>query len=220
MSTTFSYGRGGRLYRYYVSGSLDPSRPSGPPLKRIPAGPLERLVLEVFTGLLERPVTFADPLPLIAGVELHERSVQIVLAPGALLEPHERTETALRRLQPLVEPHRIVVDDGGHRIIVDRKPVFRGGRATASGAAASENGDGIALLRTAHRLLDEHSMSPLDPETHAHARAPAWQRQRSDHGHRSAGFPSCRRQFCSAHFQAQSTRLSHSYRRLRGPISE
>ena len=177
MSTTFSYGRGGRLYRYYVSGSLDPLRSADSPLRRFPAGPLERLVLEVVAGLLERPVTFADALPLIAAVELHERSIQIALTPGAILEPHEPVEGALARLRPLVQPSRIVADGRGLRIILDRKPVFRGGRASGAEPPPAD-GDDATLLRLAHRLLGEHSMSPLGLQAHARARAPSWQRRR------------------------------------------
>jgi hypothetical protein len=177
MSTTFSYGRGGRLYRYYVSGSLDPLRSADSPTRRAPAGPLERLVLEIVTELLERPIMFEEALALIAAVELHDRSIQIVMAPGAMLEPHEPVESALERLRPLIQPNRIVAGGTGLRIIVDRKPIFRGGKASGAEARAAD-GDGSVLLRLAHRLLDEHSMSPLSPEAHVRARAPSWQRQR------------------------------------------
>ena len=179
LTTSFSYGRGGRLYRYYVSGSLDPSRPYGAnSAKRVPAGPLERLVLRRLSDLVQRPITFAEALLFISAVELHERSVQLVIEGETLLEPHEPAAEAIARLQAHVEPHRVVVEGKLLRVIVDRQPVFRGGRAGGGAADGPANGDAIAVLRSAHRLLQEHSMSPLEPEAHSRATAPPWQRQR------------------------------------------
>jgi DNA invertase Pin-like site-specific DNA recombinase len=179
MTTSFSYGRGGRLYRYYVSGSLDPSRPDSPkPARRVPAAPLERLVLRTLTGLFHRNLTSGDALSLLNGVELRDRSIQIVVDAGALLEPHEPAAEATARLRPNVEPHRMAIEGKLLRVIVDRQPVFRGGRSISSGSVEAANGDAIALLRSAHRLLREHSMSPTEPQEHCRARAPSWQRQR------------------------------------------
>ncbi|HXH53162.1 MAG TPA: recombinase family protein [Sphingomicrobium sp.] len=181
MTTSFSYGRGGRRYRYYVSGSLNPSRrPEAKPPRRVPAAALERLVLQSLTGILQPEITLADALPLISAVELHHRSVQIVFKPESLLEPFEPLGRAVARLQPLTEPHRLVADSNRLRLIFDRKPVFRGGRARGIDIPRSAGPivDGASLLKSAHRLLESHAMSPLDPSAHAQATAPAWQRQR------------------------------------------
>lgn len=179
MTTSFSYGRGGRLYRYYISGSLDPSAPeTAKAAKRVPAAPLEQLVLRTLASLLERQVTVDDALPIIAAVELRDRSIQLVVKAGTMLEPHEPAVTAAARLQPRLEPHRLIVDGGHLRVIIDRQPVFRGRRAIGAEAAEAANGDAVALLKSAHQLLTSHSMSPAEPETHRHARAPSWQRQR------------------------------------------
>jgi DNA invertase Pin-like site-specific DNA recombinase len=179
MTTSFSYGRGGRLYRYYVSGSLDPSRPDSPkPVRRVPAAPLERLVLRTLSRLFQRSLASEDALPLLKAVELRDRSIQIVVDAGALLEPHEPTAEVTARLQVHVEPNRVVIDGKLLRVMVDRQPVFRGGRASGGAAVEATNGDAIALLRSAHRLLREHSMSPTEPQEHRRARAPSWQRQR------------------------------------------
>ena len=179
MTTSFSYGRGGRLYRYYVCGSLDPSRPesAGAPV-RSAAAPLERLVVEAMGRLLQRQITLAGVLPLLIAVELHERSIQLVVHRHAFAEPHEPLARVASRIGSLVEPDRLVADDDCVRLIMDRRPGFRGGKANGSSVAPVARGDAAALLRSAHRLLELHSISPLEPSQHIHASAPAWQRQR------------------------------------------
>jgi DNA invertase Pin-like site-specific DNA recombinase len=179
MTTSFSYGRGGRLYRYYVAGSLDPARPKSPsPIVRVPAGPLERLVLQTLASLVQSRATLAEVLPLISAVELRERSIQIVLGTDAVMEPHEPVDRAVARLQPLAGENRLVADGDHLRLIIDRQPVFRGGKVSRCSSIPPRHADGIALLRSAHSLLAVHSMSPLEPDSHRHATAPSWQRQR------------------------------------------
>lgn len=179
LTTTFSYGREGRLYRYYVVGSLDPSRrKSSQPARRVPAAPLERLVLQVITRLLQRQVIWQDVRVFLSSVELNERSIQLVLESAAFLEPHEPLERAVARLQDQAAPDRLIEDCGTMRLIVDRKPVFRGGKAKFTGESARCEGDGLSLLRSAHKLLVAHSMSPLTSQSHSRASAPTWQRQR------------------------------------------
>lgn len=180
MTTSFSYGRGGRRYCYYVAGSLDPLRADADWPLRVPAAPFERLVFGSLARLLQREVTIVEVLQLVAAVELRDRSVHLVLKTDALLEPFEPMSSAIHRLQPLVLPDRIVADGNRLRLIIDRQSVFRGGRAmrSVSPEVASASTDGAALLKAAHRLLETHAMSPLDPSAHIRATAPAWQRQR------------------------------------------
>jgi len=71
--------------------------------------------------------------------------------------------------------------DAGHlRLILDRQPVFRGGKDKHSQSAAviASLSQPVELLRSAHRLLEMYSMSPIAPDSHVKATAPAWQRQR------------------------------------------
>ncbi len=179
MSTSFSYGRGGRQYRYYVAGSLDPLRTEAQPPVRVPAASLERLVVQALGRLLRREARFAEVLPVISTVEVRERSIQVVLTASALMEPHEPVDQAIARLQPLVEPDRIASGSGHLRLIIDRQSVFRGGRSTfAAHLNLPAQLRGAALLKTAHRLLEEHSLSPLNPAAHREAEAPPWQRRR------------------------------------------
>ena len=178
LTTSFSYGRGGRLYRYYVMGSLDPSTYRSGAAKRVPAAPLERLVLRSLAALIGKEVTPGEVRPLVKVVELRERSIQIGIGADRLLEPHEPIEVAIDRLRPLIAPDRIVRDADELRVIVDRQPALRSGKRISSDAVTISRGEGQALLRSAHALLSTHSLSPLQPEAHRYALAPAWQRQR------------------------------------------
>ena len=180
LTTSFSYGRGGRLYRYYVAGSLDPARTSDAKPVRIAGAPLERLVLRSIQRLLRRDLTFAEALRLISSVELRERSIQILLNSGSFLEPHEPMGGVVARLQPHLEGQRLIADGEHLRLIVDRQPVFRGGKNKHSEPAAviATLSESVELLRSAHRLLKTYSMSPIAPDSHVNATAPAWQRQR------------------------------------------
>ena len=175
LTTSFSYGRAGRLYRYYVAGSLHPLRTIDKPPLRVPAGPLEKLVQRVVGQLLQAETNWDRAKAVLERVELHARSIQLVLNPAELLEPGETPEFAATYFAPRVEPARMV-NDGGLRLIVNQQPTFRGGRS--SGATLKQTGDSAQLLREAHRLLEQHSMSPLRASDQSEAVAPAWQRQR------------------------------------------
>lgn len=178
LGSSFSYGRGGKLYRYYVIGSLDPSESGSDRAKRVPAAPLERMVLRSIGALTAKQITRDEVTAVIEAVELRERSIQVVLRSEYFLEPHESVSAAIDRLETLVSPDRIVSDGTRLRLIVDRKPVFRSGKKISPGEVKMAAGEGAALLRSAHSLLRSHSMCPQAHEIHAQASAPPWQRQR------------------------------------------
>lgn len=177
LTTSFSYGRGGRCYRYYVVGSLDPSR-AMEPASRIPAAPLDRLVATMVRGLFDRPISTGEVPTHIESVGVHNRSIQFELRPDGLLEPHEPIESVCSRLAAIAAPARIVARGGTLRLIIDRAAVFRGGRYSAGVNTPTPRSEGIDMLRSAHALLERHSMSPLRPDNHRWASAPAFQRQR------------------------------------------
>ena len=181
LTTSFSYGRGNRLYRYYVAGSLDPARPAGSrgPL-RVPAGPLERLVLGSLSTLQANRLDWMEARSLLLRVEIWDRSVQLVLQPGALAEPHEESATLVPKLRARLAEERLVIGiEGEFRLIIDRAPMFRGGKAGPDHTFAQvQNQSTRDMLRAAHRLLEEHDLSPLRPHVHSAGRAPADQRKR------------------------------------------
>jgi hypothetical protein len=178
LTTSFSYGRAGRLYRYYVAGSLNPLRRVGTPL-RVPAGPLERLVQRTVSHLLQAEPDWARTKAVLKRVELHERSVQLAIDPVELLEPGETLEFASSYFAPRLAPARCIANGSELRIVVDQRPAFRG-RATLAEHSQLKVGkpNAAELLKDAHAMLERHSMSPLWTLNHSKAVAPEWQRQR------------------------------------------
>ena len=100
MSPTFSYGRGGKLYRYYVSAPLQQGArrdPSDTAIRRISAPPLEANLAAVLRRVI--PGCPDDPITLVeVRAELHDRTLHCMLPIDRIvairerLEPHERVE--------------------------------------------------------------------------------------------------------------------------------
>jgi DNA invertase Pin-like site-specific DNA recombinase len=186
MTTSFSYGRGGKHYRYYVSPDVLPTtkaaRREGM-VSRVPAGRLERLVLDAVSRVLgaREPPSWAEALTIVRAVEVHQRSLQLILDPDAVAEPHEPLEWLVRRLQERMENERVVSDiDGAIRLILDRAARFRGGAASGTGEQAGHRHSEVlvTMWKAAHDLLHRHSMSPLNEQAHHAADAPREQRHR------------------------------------------
>lgn len=178
MGTSFSYGRGGRLYRYYVSGSLDPNRPKdGRRPVRVSAGAVESMVRRSIARLLDKPAHLAweQVMAIVHRVQLNSEQTHIVVSPDAVLEPLESPEAAVSRLMRRTLPDGISSSTGGLKLTVDwrtstRRPHDRQPRPN--------DDEYWVMLKRAHELLMRHQMSPLDPAAHSMAAAPAWQRQR------------------------------------------
>jgi site-specific DNA recombinase len=153
MSPTFAYGKGGKLYRYYVSAPLQqgarrsagdtvPRRISGPALEEALATALRRLVPEV-TG------KDADPLARILRIEVLQEGVELVL-PIALL----------RRLEPrLTTGEDATVDPAdlaNLRLSLPLRLSTRSGRTEVLAASPRPRKAEpvlVAALRTAHQML-------------------------------------------------------------------
>nr|WP_166179439.1 recombinase family protein [Altererythrobacter segetis] len=185
MGCTFSYGRGGRLYCYYVSGSLlrGEPRPAGKFVGRVPAAPLEQLVAARVRRLVgeRQALEWSAILALLKAVQLHEGSIQLVFRPDALLDPHEAPEAACSRLAVNVPEDRLIVDEARHlRLVCDRGPRLRGGSTWSfpqvAGTQARKRSRNSIVA--AHRLLERYNLSPLSPEAHPHASAPREKNQR------------------------------------------
>lgn len=179
MTTSFSYGRRGRLYRYYVSGSLDPSGRKTKVGRRIPAGGIESLVLGSLTRLVESSETDVL-LPLVQRIQINSEAIHCLIDPEEMLEPLETLERCRDRLSLRVSSHCLRVEGSELLLTISRRPQFRGGTAERSlgGISIADGERARQLLRQAHQLLRDHSMSPLRPEHHSDARAPVDQRAR------------------------------------------
>ena len=100
MSPTFSYGRGGKLYRYYVSAPLQQGAMRGPSdtaIRRISAPPLEVALATVLRRVI--PECPDDPITLVVRAELHDRSLHCLLPIDRIVAMRERIETH-ERVEP------------------------------------------------------------------------------------------------------------------------
>ena len=150
MSPTFSYGRGGKLYRYYVSAPLQQGArrdPSDTAIRRISAPPLEANLAAVLRRVI--PGCPDDPITLVSRAELHDRTLHCLLPIDRIvairerLEPHERVEpdpvdASLARL---------------HLPLVRR----RGETWVLKGPSAGNRPDPVLVraLRSAHAMLHQ-----------------------------------------------------------------
>jgi len=154
MSPSFSRGKSGQLYRYYVSASLQQGGPANISgiVQRIAAPAIEKLLTELISRWLP---TRTDSLDLITSVHLRPDALLVDL-PGryaadiaASVSEDERiihkTRTSLRIEAPLTLPLR-----GGKPMIVRGAP-----------QAARPDTALIATLRKAHGMLDHHRRLPV-----------------------------------------------------------
>lgn len=146
MSPTFSQGRGGRVYRYYVSAPLQQGAPAdnNNVVQRLPAATIERVVSDAMVQWLPRTTA---PLEAVRCVRMADAGFEIELdgkhAPdlaGRLAEGERivhASPKACRVLLPLALPLR-----GGRRLVL-------------AGSRSSPRPDRalVEALRKAHRML-------------------------------------------------------------------
>jgi site-specific DNA recombinase len=154
MSPTFSRGKSGRAYRYYVSASLQQGsgRKDDDAVRRLPAPAIERVIGE---AVARWNGECAAPLDAIRSVRLADAGLAIELT------TERASEVALRL-------------EGGERII-DRSrkqltillplalPLRGGRRLVLAGSRSSSRPDAkmIAALRKAHRMLGREAGLPI-----------------------------------------------------------
>jgi len=153
MSPAFSYGRGGRVYRYYVSTSLQQGRRAGDHtvLRRIAARTIEELVRTRLERLLPG---HPDPLGELRRLQVAAGQLRLTLpvATARLARSHLADDEA-------VEPGV----DGCAIITVPCRFATRGSRsriAPGRGEAAQPDQVLIAALRKAHRMLERRGGLP------------------------------------------------------------
>ncbi|KPL66736.1 hypothetical protein SZ64_00625 [Erythrobacter sp. SG61-1L] len=163
MSPVHARGRWGVSYRYYNSAPLQQGRsaPAGT-LRRIPAKPVEELVLErlrLWSG--EPHAGWERFLPHLTRVEVHPRSAVIDLTCPANACWHERIDAADRVETLTTDELRITITAavrprGGRRSVIN-----------ATGAArARPDQTLISGLRRAHAILEEHAVHHLPRVPH------------------------------------------------------
>lgn len=161
MSPTFAYGRGGKLYRYYVSGNLQKGgrRTTGDAApRRISAPALEARLVAVLTRLL--PELPQDPLSQISRIELHATGLELCLPIRLLARLHPKLGAG-----ETVEPDR--ADPSRLRLSLAVRLRTQGGRTEVIGGMPAETQlDPVLIraLRNAHALLatDRAGVPSLD----------------------------------------------------------
>jgi DNA invertase Pin-like site-specific DNA recombinase len=172
MSPSFAYGRGQRLYRYYVPLSDQTGRKQkrGEGLHhRVSADALEAFLVEHlrrFTGSVS--IETADLASLLHRVDLRSLDTHIVLDRKATFAD-DHPEIALAGVRRRLAPDETAVLDPGEkriRIVLPHRLQLRGGKAFVRGAAPSPsrqiNPALVKALRRGHADLLSLKASPFD----------------------------------------------------------
>ena len=181
MRPSFSYGRGGKMYRYYVSECLLPGSGAsgGSNLAgiRLPAEKIEKLLTREVAALLPEPGSLDAPFAAITRIVASPPRMRVALDLASLC-----ADMALGRAQELIDGDAKIED--GALLLSVAIPAGRKGRVVPPRnhhRNSPENSASLAdLVRLAHRKLDTYNASPLQPERHSDMTVPidAWSRQR------------------------------------------
>lgn len=172
MAPTFGYGRAKNVYRYYAAAhSTGQESGSAPSRKatRVSANELEGRVLDRVSRLFghEGPLEWPAVLRSLERVEVGRNGFSLLF----------------RRDRDWINRDGATAQGDQARIDVrhewDKKPRRSAtGRFTERTSQTSNDTGLAALLKAAHKKLLEHHLSPLQPQSHALATAPAEQRAR------------------------------------------
>ncbi|MFN9927837.1 MAG: recombinase family protein [Phenylobacterium sp.] len=189
MSPSFAYGKGGKLYRYYIAMALQVgvTPESDNSLRRVSAPAVESFLVDTLRRLSCRAdLEVYDISRLVIRVELRNDETHLVLSPAAVF-PGEHPKLILSKIcQRLREGEQAVTEQGavaGLRLVLPQRLKLRGGRTVITGAADEPRGlinPGIVqVLKRAHAELLELKASPLTrPDDMSEATAPATQHDR------------------------------------------
>jgi DNA invertase Pin-like site-specific DNA recombinase len=154
MSPTFAYGRGGKLYRYYVSAFLQRGakrdRLDNAP-RRVSATILESRLIKTLDRLL--PNSQEDPLALVSRLEIHAKHVDLFLPLNFIGRIIEKLHTGERAMPDLVKPNQV-------RLTLPWRMQTRGGKTDIlAGDRNTPQPDPslIRALRSAHAMLGRDS---------------------------------------------------------------
>jgi site-specific DNA recombinase len=191
-SPSSSYGKSGRLYRYYLAADLQTGhrrRSDDDRIRRVNGEVLEVFARDAICRIAERPDISARDLPTyLRRLELRPSSTELLLDARALFGPRS-VDLSVREAQArLAEDEELCWDDDPPRSILRLKiPVrfqMRGGRTWIEGGrhpgqVRRINRGLVQALKSAHLELHELAASPLTPLAGAFAaRAPDDQHRR------------------------------------------
>lgn len=178
MRPSFSYGRGKRTYRCYVSETLLPNGAIGHTGnmggRRISATRLERVLADRLAPLLPKDSDALDPFAAIRKVTCSEREIRIALDLAPLRSEGVCDDILLGRAQHHFDSSARIGDDALH-LAIDAAGVRLGKsiRPAKEMLDKVEAGSVLAdLVRITHRTLGRLNASPLEPTQHSSMTAP------------------------------------------------
>lgn len=189
MSPSFSYGRHGRAYRYYISVALQVGRKrtGDSAIRRINADEVERFATVTLSRLAERPLVVEDLASIVQRLELRFDETHIIIA-GSALAPRRHKATLLPAVRRTLAPEEVALwedeSESTVRIVLPIPLTLRGGRVWLDGTEATSKRNqpdrGIVdALRSSHQELLELHASPLTPNSDLEcARSPLNQHRR------------------------------------------
>ena len=186
MRPNFGYGRGKKIYRYYVSDALSPlgrlrAGSATPVGDRLSAERTERFLQDRLVCLFPLGIPASEIFDAIKRVTFSSAKVTITLKVSALIDANACEDTLLAKAQRIDPASKIDNDD--LLLSLDARPIRRckSVRSTDCFLDAPEQRRVLAeLVRTSHRKLTELKASPLHPEMHEHMSTPIneWTRER------------------------------------------
>ena len=151
MCPTFSYGKGGKLYRYYVSAPLQQGQrqyDGDEAIQRVSAPALEALLARTVRRVTKPQVS--DPLHLLTRIEIHSRWLELLMPVQHLLMARSRMEDGEHVERDPIDPTQL-------RLTLPIRAVLRGGRTMLIEAEApGPRPDPVLIraLRAAHAMVD------------------------------------------------------------------
>ncbi len=187
---SFSYGRGGRIYRYYVAERAGDADFGGEGrVYRLPAEALEAFVQETLARLAGRPeAAWNDLDPLLIMIEVKPRETHLILDANALFGPEHPTFGLDRLRERLGSGEQAVAEPDQPsqlRIRLPRPLRFRGGRSwhndgseMVGAGPARPDPHLVDGLRKAHAILADQGTDLFSRRFSVSAQAPAQSYQR------------------------------------------
>lgn len=190
MSPSFAYGKGGRLYRYYISMDLQVGAPVAPEtnvIRRIPAEAIEELLVTVLQRLSgRRGLQTAELACYLRKVEARAEETHLVIDTQHLFDG-DHPDLALAAIRQGLKAGEQAVPERAYkdciRVVLPIRMKLRGGLRRVLGADAyqrrSPNPTIVAALKRAHRDLAALNASPLTTgDLIVEAQAPPTQHER------------------------------------------
>jgi len=186
MRPSFGYGRGKKLYRYYVSETLLPNGQIGNTDNmrgdRVSAERIERLIADRLSPLLRSGKVSEDIFATIERAIIINDRIHISVDASVLTTDEICSDVLLGRIQHHVD-RNAEFEGSNLKMSIDARPARRGKTVHSKVHLLdeAEQRDVLAnLVRTAHRKLTELNASPLNVERNSEMQVPAneWTRSR------------------------------------------